>query len=411
VRNERLRGSLSWEERVKETEELKDAANAQFQAGANEVALTAYLAAVWLLKPENPPAPNALASGIWSLRPEHPFCPSPAPEPHTPRGFESVRLIGEGDATPDVPETPEGGEGGEGSSSEAAGGEGWTEWMRWCASRKQLRELSSEAGSALGQKVVELRLSLHLNLAAAALRLDDWELANDACAFVLRRRPEQTKALYRQAAALKGLGELKRAAKLLEKLLALPGQARHADARRLHGEIHAASLSRAKRRDEQAQKQDEEMRAARQKIEDEKAKKIADEEAKKEAEIKRKEEREKELAESTQIREHPEIGAKVEVWWEGDQEWSKGTIVEKLGPDERPQFRVDYGDDFAMAHDLTSSDKFAKPYRLVAPPPPPPTRLMRVKTALRARAKLAMLGGGAVVAVVAVVVALMLQEQ
>jgi hypothetical protein len=51
VRNERLRGSLSWEERVKETEELKDAANAQFQAGANEVALTAYLAAVWLLKP------------------------------------------------------------------------------------------------------------------------------------------------------------------------------------------------------------------------------------------------------------------------------------------------------------------------------------------------------------------------
>jgi hypothetical protein len=88
-----------------------------------------------------------------------------------------VRLIGEGDATPDVPETPEGGEGGEGSSSEAAGGEGWTEWMRWCASRKQLRELSSEAGSALGQKVVELRLSLHLNLAAAALRLDDWELA------------------------------------------------------------------------------------------------------------------------------------------------------------------------------------------------------------------------------------------
>jgi hypothetical protein len=91
--------------------------------------------------------------------------------------------------------------------------------------------------------------------------------------------------------------------------------------------------------------------------------------------------------------------------------WSKGTIVEKLGPDERPQFRVDYGDDFAMAHDLTSSDKFAKPYRLVAPPPPPPTRLMRVKTALRARAKLAMLGGGAVVAVVAVVVALMLQEQ
>lgn len=51
MRNERLRGSLSWEERVQEAEEIKEAANKHFQAGANEVALAAYLAAVWLLKP------------------------------------------------------------------------------------------------------------------------------------------------------------------------------------------------------------------------------------------------------------------------------------------------------------------------------------------------------------------------
>ncbi len=79
MRNERLRGSLQdWEERVNEAEGLKDAANVQFKAGANEVALAAYMAAVWLLKPDNPLSPDALGAAIWQVRAEHPLCPGHA---------------------------------------------------------------------------------------------------------------------------------------------------------------------------------------------------------------------------------------------------------------------------------------------------------------------------------------------
>ena len=388
VRNERLRGSLSWEERVEEGERLKELANAQFKAGAHEIALAAYLAAVWLLKPENPPSPDSLASGIWSVRSEHPFCPSPPPTTRTPRGFESVLLLGEGASAPSAEASGGGGDG---------DGEGRDEWMRWCASREHLQELGAETGCALGVRTVELRLSLHLNVASAALRLEDWELADGACAYVLRRRVDEPRALYRQAAALKGSGDLKRAARLLERLLALPGQARHADARRLHAEVAEAHRTRAQERQASLAAREHEMVALREKLEAEAAQKKADERARVEAEEARKVARAKELADATQVRAPPQLGSRIEVWWEGDAAWSAGEVVERLGDEGGggpPRFRVRYDDDFSMVHDLTSSDRAAMPFRLVAPPPTATDRLCasllgqarakRVRTLVRA---------------------------
>ena len=76
VANERLRASLSAAERLGLAKELKESANGLFRAGSNGTALGGYLAAIWLLKPHEPPCPNALASAIWLLRPDDPRRPS-----------------------------------------------------------------------------------------------------------------------------------------------------------------------------------------------------------------------------------------------------------------------------------------------------------------------------------------------
>ena len=54
-----------------------------------------------------------------------------------------------------------------------------------------------------------LRESLHLNVAATAILLADWDLAAAACQFVLRRAPHNAKARYRLAQSFCGAGSLK----------------------------------------------------------------------------------------------------------------------------------------------------------------------------------------------------------
>ena len=49
-----------------------------------------------------------------------------------------------------------------------------------------------------------LRLTLHLNVAACALRREDYYLAREACTFVLAAQPASPKALYRLAQAHEG---------------------------------------------------------------------------------------------------------------------------------------------------------------------------------------------------------------
>lgn len=66
-----------------------------------------------------------------------------------------------------------------------------------------------------------LRVSLHLNVALAALKLDDFALAEAACDFVLARDPGNVKATFRLARAHEGHGHLKRCIRLLTRVVAL----------------------------------------------------------------------------------------------------------------------------------------------------------------------------------------------
>ena len=68
-----------------------------------------------------------------------------------------------------------------------------------------------------------LRVSLHLNLAAAALKLRKWEVARTACQYVLMIQGDQAspKARYRLAKAHEGDGNIEEAVSALEKLLTL----------------------------------------------------------------------------------------------------------------------------------------------------------------------------------------------
>jgi len=330
MRSERLRGSLGWEERLNEAERLKDAANEKFKAGQNDVALAAYMAAVWLLKPDNPLAPEALETALWQLRADHALCPSPLPPPQpAPRGFEGVRLLGEGvplttalqytrarkqhgaaeklrppadlcKQAPSAVSTSEPLDEMAISTDSRRDGdldeEGRIEWLRWCHTRKRLASHDERTAVALGARFAELRVHLHLNLAASALRLADWELAERACAFVLQRRAAHPKALLRQAAALKGLGDLKDAARVLETLLALPGQLTNLEARKLHAEICSARRERTAQKAAWIEGQARSVCESRAKLEAAEEARAAEADARKRAEAEHLAARERELA-------------------------------------------------------------------------------------------------------------------
>ena len=415
MRSERLRGSLGWEERLNEAERLKDAANEKFKAGQNDVALAAYMAAVWLLKPDNPLAPEALETALWQLRADHALCPSPLPPPQPAlRGFEGVRLLGEG-----VPLTtalqytrarkqhgaaeklrppadlckqaPSAGEMATSTDSRRDGDldemaistgsrrdgdlneEGRIEWLRWCHTRKRLASHDERTAVELGARIAELRVHLHLNVAASALRLTDCELADRACAFVLQRRAAHPKALLRQAAALKGLSDLKGAARVLETLLALPGQLTNLEARKLHAEICSARRERTAQKAAWIEGQARSVCESRAKLEAAVEARAAEADARKRAEAEHLAARERELAATTQVHAPPPLGSRIEVWWEGDKKWSAGTVLgtvlSRVGTAALPKFRVLYEDGFEFEHDLTSSDLRAFPFRLLAPPP------------------------------------------
>ena len=412
MRSERLRGSLGWEERLNEAERLKDAANEKFKAGQNDVALAAYLAAVWLLKPDNPLAPEALETALWQLRADHALCPSPLPPPQpAPRGFEGVRLLGEGiplttallytrarkqhgaaetlrhpadlchpadlpaDLCKEAPSTVPSAVSRTrpldemAISTNSVEEEGRTEWLRWCHTRKRLASHDERTAVELGARIAELRVHLHLNVAASALRLTDCELADRACAFVLQRRAAHPKALLRQAAALKGLSDLKGAARVLETLLALPGQLTNLEARKLHAEICSARRERTAQKAAWIEGQARSVCESRAKLEADAQARAAEEEARAHLESDNEVARVRELAATTQVHAPPPLGSRVEVWWEGDKKWSTGTVLSRAGTAALPKFRVLYEDGFEFEHDLTSSDKKAFPFRLLAPPP------------------------------------------
>jgi hypothetical protein len=76
-----------------------------------------------------------------------------------------------------------------------------------------------------------LRVALHLNLAAAALKLSEWQVARVACELVLDSRPELAKALFRLAKAHEGAQDFCAAIATASRLLRC--DAASADGRRL----------------------------------------------------------------------------------------------------------------------------------------------------------------------------------
>lgn len=71
------------------------------------------------------------------------------------------------------------------------------------------------------QALVEMKLKCYSNLAAAQLKIQDYEAAEQACASALLIQPNNVKVLYRKAKAImeKGAGDLDTAAKLMKKAL------------------------------------------------------------------------------------------------------------------------------------------------------------------------------------------------
>ena len=96
--------------------------------------------------------------------------------------------------------------------------------------------LDEVAGFLQGSTFVQdppsaLRTALQLNLAAAALKLQEWHLATAACEAALVDEPENAKALFRLAKAFEGAGNVDAAAGACERLLA--AQPDNADGRKL----------------------------------------------------------------------------------------------------------------------------------------------------------------------------------
>lgn len=132
---DRMRVSLDGAARVAQAEALKAAANTQFSAGKSRAALIGYLAGIWFLRP-GPNCPMLVAHALVSE------------EPH---GDDFKRLLAE-------------------AADSLGAGAGTSE---------------ADAEAPGGTEGAAVRTSLHLNLAAAALKLSEWATAKAACKFVL----------------------------------------------------------------------------------------------------------------------------------------------------------------------------------------------------------------------------------
>ena len=155
---ETVRRSLDVHARMIKAQEGKVEANSFFAAGDWRSSVISYLTCIWFLQRGNQPCPSAIVSQTDSL-----------------------------------------------DGVSAALGDGASE---------EEEERGAEERQAL-------RVTLHLNLAAAALKLKEWEIARIACEFVFSALgyTAPSKAFYRLAKAHEGEGSLPEAIALLEHLL------------------------------------------------------------------------------------------------------------------------------------------------------------------------------------------------
>ena len=180
---------LKGAELLDECESRKERANGLYKRELYDPAIQVYLAAIWLLKPPARPSyPEVLAGQV------------PA------AGADAEPLLG-------------GWRGG----AAAAGGD------------------DDASAPQLAEREAALRTSLHLNVAACALKKADYDLARLACTQLLEARGENTKALYRLAQAHNGLGDTRSALRSVQRLLAVDKE--HREARKLLSELRARSAA------------------------------------------------------------------------------------------------------------------------------------------------------------------------
>eukprot|EP00746_Dinoflagellata_sp_MGD_P006559 gnl/MRDRNA2_/MRDRNA2_112865_c0_seq1.p1 gnl/MRDRNA2_/MRDRNA2_112865_c0~~gnl/MRDRNA2_/MRDRNA2_112865_c0_seq1.p1 ORF type:complete len:348 (+),score=74.13 gnl/MRDRNA2_/MRDRNA2_112865_c0_seq1:148-1191(+) len=80
------------------------------------------------------------------------------------------------------------------------------ESMVAAATEAAAKRYGSDASYA--DQAAKLRQVLRLNIAACALKIKDWSTAREVCSAVLRREPDQIKALFRKAQACEGEGDI-----------------------------------------------------------------------------------------------------------------------------------------------------------------------------------------------------------
>ena len=163
---EAVRKPMDGAARVAKAEECKTEANAHHQAKAWSQALVGYTAGIWFIMRGDPPCPKVMASAANEAAfAELPGClGAGAPKVGTPEPALTAELEARRDA---------------------------------------------------------LRVALHLNLAAAALKLSRWTVARTACEYVLMVQGSgaSPKARYRLAQALEGQQNIAEACDALETLL------------------------------------------------------------------------------------------------------------------------------------------------------------------------------------------------
>ena len=177
-----LRQQLDAAGRLAKAEEYKKLANAQFGKQAWRVALVGYLAAIWLLRRDKaePPCPRLLANHLSELDEAVSALGVPVID-CSDAGDGSTAGVGDGLV----------GDAGDGSAAGAGDGSAGGAGDR------------SDSDVASGV-AIKLECSLRLNLAAAALKLNEWRLARIACEWVLAYEPANSKALWRLTKAHEG---------------------------------------------------------------------------------------------------------------------------------------------------------------------------------------------------------------
>ena len=185
--------------RVAEAEDIKVVANGAFSAASWRVALIGYVTAIWQLRHGSRAAPTLVAHVLASGAVDDEECMARLKTlPSWLRGAPQALAPASDGAADDA----------DGAARDGA------------------------AAAAAATAAAALRLSLHLNLAAAALKLSEWDVAKAACEAVLSTDAQNAKALFRLAKAHEGEGELAKALAALVALLKC--DAKNGDARRLH---------------------------------------------------------------------------------------------------------------------------------------------------------------------------------